>query len=71
MKLVEISRKGTRVYSIPQKVFAELYVVQRLQLCLGVMEDILIKVIDNTDLERRMLGSGHYETFFQFMKEER
>ena len=71
VKLVEISRKGTRVYSIPQKVFAELYVVQRLQLCLGVMEDILIKVIDHTDLERRMLGSGHYETFFQFMKEER
>ncbi|MFG6343600.1 MAG: hypothetical protein K1W35_07460 [Lachnospiraceae bacterium] len=69
VKLVEISRRETKVYSIPREVFAELYVVQRMQLCTGITEDILVKVIDNTDFEQSMLGSDNYNDFFQFMGE--
>lgn len=67
VKLVEISERGTKVYSILREVFAELYVVQRMQICSGITEDILVKVIDNTDFEKSMLGNENYNEFFQFM----
>lgn len=40
-----------------------------MQLCTGITEDILVKVIDNTDFEQSMLGSDNYNDFFQFMGE--
>ena len=67
VKLVEISSGETKAYSIPREVFAELYVVQRMQICSGITEDILVKVIDNTDFEKSMLGNENYNEFFQFM----
>lgn len=55
-------------HSVPVRVLAELYVIRKMELCQGVTDNILIKVIDNTGYEKGAIGADNYENFMKFIE---
>lgn len=68
LKLVIVHWEGTITYNVPIRVLAELYVVREMELCYGVRDNILIKVIDNTDYEKSVIGAENYKCFMDFLE---
>lgn len=68
IKLVIVHWEGAITYTVPARVLAELYVVREMELCHGVRDNILIKVIDNTDYEKSVIGEENYKCFMDFIK---
>lgn len=58
LKLIDIDGQNVIECNILTETIAELDVVVKTEICAGVEENILIKVIDHTDIEKAMAGAG-------------
>lgn len=61
LKLIDIDGQNVIECNILTETIAELDVVAKTEICAGVEENILIKGIDHTDIEKAMTGADKWD----------